>query len=86
MDIYQKNHLRRYEFAKDIINFGDICGDFACGTGYGSVLISDKAKEIIGADLDKIVVDTIKKRYENINNNITFFDILYLFNLSCKHY
>lgn len=71
LDIYQKNHFKRYEFAKEIVNFGDVCGDFACGTGYGTVLISDKAKEVIGADLDSIVINTIKERYEK-KTNVTF--------------
>lgn len=71
LDIYQKNHFKRYEFAKDVIKTGDICGDFACGTGYGSVLISDKAKQITGADIDKKVISAIKKRYKH-KKNITF--------------
>ena len=71
LDLYQKNHFRRYEFAKELIEIGDICGDFACGTGYGSVLISDKANRVIGADIDKEVITTIKKRYEK-NMNISF--------------
>lgn len=71
MDMYQKNHFRRYEFAKDIINEGDVCGDFACGTGYGSVLISDKANKVIGADLDSHVISVIKERY-NEKKNIVF--------------
>lgn len=71
LDKYQKNHFRRYEFAKDIIARGDVCGDFACGTGYGAVLISDKAKKIIGSDIDSKVISVIKERYEEITN-ITF--------------
>lgn len=68
LDMYQKNHFRRYEFAKEIVAFGDVCGDFACGTGYGSVLISDKASKVIGADLDNEVIVTIKERYKNKTN------------------
>lgn len=71
LDKYQKNHFRRYEFAKDIVTAGDICGDFACGTGYGSVLISDKADKVIGADLDGKVIAAIKDRYKE-KTNITF--------------
>lgn len=73
LDIYQKNHFRRYEFAKSIIANGDICGDFACGTGYGSVLISDKANKVIGADIDLKVINAIKERYKE-KNNVTFFN------------
>jgi 2-polyprenyl-3-methyl-5-hydroxy-6-metoxy-1,4-benzoquinol methylase len=71
LDIYQKNHYKRYEFAKDIINSGDVCGDFACGTGYGSVMISDKANNVIGADLDSEVITAIRERYKK-KTNISF--------------
>lgn len=71
LDRYQKNHLRRYEFANELVTIGDVCADFACGTGYGSVLISDKAKNVIGVDLDSKVIDTIKERYKG-NTKITF--------------
>jgi len=71
LDMYQQNHFRRYEFAKEILKQGDVCGDFACGTGYGTVMMSDKAKEVIGADLDKVVVYAIRERYAAITN-VTF--------------
>lgn len=71
LDMYQKNHFKRYEFAKEIVAFGDICGDFACGTGYGSVLVSDKVSKVIGADLDKEVIASIKERYKN-KSNVSF--------------
>lgn len=71
LDIYQKNHFRRYEFAKEIVAYGDVCGDFACGTGYGSVLISDKASKVVGADLDKEVITIIKERYKD-KENVSF--------------
>lgn len=71
LDIYQKNHLTRYEFAKELIDVGAICGDFACGTGYGSVLISDKASKVIGADIDALVISAIQERYKE-KANVSF--------------
>lgn len=71
LDVYQKNHFRRYEFAREIVNAGDVCGDFACGTGYGTVLIARKAKLVIGADLNTEVITKIKERYIN-DSNVTF--------------
>ncbi|MEO8413521.1 MAG: class I SAM-dependent methyltransferase [Ginsengibacter sp.] len=68
LDMYQQNHYRRYEFAKQMVKDGDICGDFACGTGYGSVMVSGKVKEVIGADLDTIVINAIQERYSDIKN------------------
>jgi len=71
LDIYQKSHYSRYEFAKQKIDNNEVCGDFACGTGYGSIMLSQKAKNVIGADLDKTVIEEIKKRYSN-NSKVTF--------------
>lgn len=71
LDVYQKNHWRRYEFALQKIEPGDVCGDFACGTGYGSIILSDVVDSVIGADLDAVVISKIKKRYNN-HDNVTF--------------
>jgi len=67
LDIYQKNHWRRYEFARELIEPNDVCGDFACGTGYGSIMLSDKAIAVTGADLNAEVIDAIKERYKYYN-------------------
>lgn len=63
LDIFQVNHWRRYEFATEIINKGDVCGDFACGTGYGSIMLSEKASAVTGADIDEVVISAISGRY-----------------------
>jgi 2-polyprenyl-3-methyl-5-hydroxy-6-metoxy-1,4-benzoquinol methylase len=67
LDIYQKSHYKRYEFAKKIISEGAVCGDFACGTGYGSVMLAEKASQVIGADINEEVVSAIQKRYSEID-------------------
>ena len=84
LDKYQKNHWKRYEFAKEIISINDICGDFACGTGYGSILIADKASAVVGADLNAKVIETIKERY-NTYTNVNFLNEN-LLNLSYTNY
>ena len=66
--MYQQNHIQRYLFAEKIINNGEDCGDFACGTGYGSVILSKKANSILGIDLNEKVISEITKRYSNIPN------------------
>ncbi|MCO5947660.1 class I SAM-dependent methyltransferase [Mucilaginibacter flavidus] len=63
LDMYQKSHYKRYEFATSIVKPGDICGDFACGTGYGSIMLARVAQYVIGADINEIVIKAIKKRY-----------------------
>jgi len=68
LDLYQKSHYRRYEFASNLVPPGGTCGDFACGTGYGSVMLSEKCKKVIGADINSVVIKNIKSRYKTINN------------------
>ena len=68
LDIYQQNHIQRYLFAEKIISQGEDCGDFACGTGYGSVIVSKKANSVLGIDLNEKVITEITKRYHNIPN------------------
>lgn len=76
-----KCHISRYEFAASILNNDKIVGDFACGTGYGSVYLSKNALEVFGIDLNKKVIDRISKKYENIKNikfiNKNLLDIKY---------
>ncbi|MFH1822835.1 MAG: class I SAM-dependent methyltransferase [Patescibacteria group bacterium] len=68
LDLYEKSHFRRYEFARDYITADSVCGDFACGTGYGSMMLAEKSKKVIGVDLNSEVIKKIKERYINTNN------------------
>lgn len=67
-DIYQKSHYKRYEFVTTIVNENDIVGDMACGSGYGTMMISKKCKQIKGYDIDMTTIDEVKKRYKKENN------------------
>jgi len=71
LDIYQKNHFRRYEFACTQVPKGSICGDFACGTGYGTVMLSQFADAVVGADLNSEVIEAITERYKE-NAKVSF--------------
>lgn len=68
MDMYQKNHYQRYIFARDFVSAEMVCGDFACGSGYGSALIAEKAAKVTGIDIKQHVVDTISQRYAALSN------------------
>jgi 2-polyprenyl-3-methyl-5-hydroxy-6-metoxy-1,4-benzoquinol methylase len=63
LNMYQKSHYKRYEFALDNIFPNSITGDFACGTGYGSIMLSKNSEKVIGIDLNDEVINKIKKRY-----------------------
>jgi cyclopropane fatty-acyl-phospholipid synthase-like methyltransferase len=71
LDVYQKNHLKRYGYAQHVLSSNDTVGDFACGTGYGTVILSKKSNKVIGIDIDKKVIHAIKKRYLH-NKNVEF--------------
>lgn len=62
-DQYQKSHYHRYQFAKDHLSSSDLVGDFACGTGYGSMILAERCKKVTGVDLNREVVEFIQNRY-----------------------
>jgi cyclopropane fatty-acyl-phospholipid synthase-like methyltransferase len=67
-DMYQKSHYKRYIYAQGYVNTGDVVGDFACGSGYGSMILAQKAVKVIGADINQEVVEEIKIRYRKSSN------------------
>jgi 2-polyprenyl-3-methyl-5-hydroxy-6-metoxy-1,4-benzoquinol methylase len=67
-DMYQKSHYKRYVYAQQLIKKGDIVGDFACGSGYGTMMLAEKASLVIGADINEDVVNEVKKRYKKSQN------------------
>ena len=68
LGVNQKSHYKRYEYAKSIILPGRIVGDFACGSAYGSVMLSEKSNYVIGADINEKVIEQVKIRYKNKQN------------------
>jgi SAM-dependent methyltransferase len=55
-------HLHRYAFAREFAEENDVL-DIACGEGYGSFLLGDVAKSVIGVDMSPEVVDHARARY-----------------------
>ena len=72
-DIYQKSHYKRYEMAKNLVKKDYIVGDMACGSGYGSLMLSEICKEVHGVDIDKTTIDEITKRYKD-ENKVSFYN------------
>lgn len=68
MDMYQKSHYHRYLFAKQFVSPESVCGDFACGSGYGSVLLAEGGRRVVGIDIKPKIIETISKRYANKSN------------------
>lgn len=66
----KERHIARYNFASTFIKPGSKVLDCACGTGYGSEILSKNANEVIGVDLDEITIKYANKYYKN--DKITF--------------
>jgi 2-polyprenyl-3-methyl-5-hydroxy-6-metoxy-1,4-benzoquinol methylase len=67
-----KKHLTRYNFANLFIKENSEVLDAACGVGYGTSILSQKSKNIIGIDYSKTAIKLAKKNYQN--KKIKFFE------------
>ena len=68
MDIYEQTHYSRYVFASYSARSSDACADLACGTGYGSALLSEVCQSVLGVDRNRVVAEAAKQRYEHRTN------------------
>jgi ubiquinone/menaquinone biosynthesis C-methylase UbiE len=65
----QKEHVDRYEFAKQFCMNKKVL-DVACGSGYGTKLLSEKANSVVGVDLSSEGIKYAQLNYQQ--KNITF--------------
>jgi 2-polyprenyl-3-methyl-5-hydroxy-6-metoxy-1,4-benzoquinol methylase len=65
-------HLIRYNFANLFIKENSEVLDAACGVGYGTNILSQKSKNIIGIDHSKTAIKFAKKNHKN--KKIRFFE------------
>lgn len=69
-DVNNVTHQRcmfAYEFARRHIQ-GKMVLDVGCGNGYGTALMSQDAREIIGVDYDKATVEANASEYRALSN------------------
>ena len=59
-------HMHRYAFASQFIADKKVL-DAACGEGFGSFLLADKAQSVIGVDISKQAVSHATERYQADN-------------------
>ncbi len=62
-------HLHRYALAKKLVENLTVL-DIASGEGYGSYLLSQNAKTVVGVDIDKTTVQKAKQKY--ISSNLSY--------------
>lgn len=62
-------HLHRYQFTKELVQDHYIVLDAACGTGYGSRILAEKAAQVYGIDISEDAIQYASENYiaENIN-------------------
>ena len=61
-----EDHLMRYAFALDFIKPTDVVLDGACGSGYGSHLLREKAARVVGADCSEHALSWGKAHYPEV--------------------
>ncbi len=59
-------HLHRYAAALDLCQ-GLSVVDIACGEGYGSYLLSQRVRSVVGIDIDEAAIRTASSRYQSPN-------------------
>lgn len=72
-DVHKKNHYKRYEFISDFLKNIDpskslIVGDIACGSGYGTCMMSGNSKKMIGIDINERIIEFNRKQYNRYKN------------------
>jgi len=67
--IINYEHLHRYGFAQKFVE-GKKVLDLACGEGYGSVILAEKAEEVVGIDISEVVIEHASVKY--VKDNVKF--------------
>jgi len=69
-------HLVRYKFVKGFLKPTDYVLDIACGTGYGTRMLSDFCRGVTGVDINPDTVAYAYKNYGGANRDFQQGDIL----------
>jgi 2-polyprenyl-3-methyl-5-hydroxy-6-metoxy-1,4-benzoquinol methylase len=72
-------HFCAYKLAKDFAK-GKIILDIGCGEGYGADFFADYAKDVLGIDYDKDIINYAKDKYNKENLKFSVLDVK---DLSC---
>jgi len=64
----EPSHLARYRFALDFIEEDDIVLDAPSGSGYGSLLLTEKSNKVYGIDIFPAAIEHANELFSNNNN------------------
>ena len=67
---FEKLAIGRYTQALKFINEGDVCLDAASGSGYGTVMLAEKAREVTGLEIDDHALEYARSHFQR--KNITY--------------
>jgi len=67
-------HINRYEYAKELVK-DMIVLDVACGEGYGSSILAETAKKVIGVDISKEAINQANRKYRKENLSFEVMDV-----------
>lgn len=68
VDANVERHAVRYRFAKQFLQRGGVFLDCACGSGYGTEIMSDRASSIIGVDISREAIDCAEIHHKSSNS------------------
>jgi len=69
-------HLHRYAFVCEALSETDVVLDLACGSGYGTILLSQKCKHVYAIDRDAQSIAVLKRVIEELGiKNVTVFEM-----------
>ena len=60
-------HFARYKFAQGFIQKSDTVLDCACGAGYGSKLLKERAGKVVGVDISEEAISFARHHYQDKN-------------------
>ena len=70
-----ERHIARYKFAATYIQSEDVVLDCACGAGYGSVILAEKAMSVLGIDISENAVKFAQETYGRENTTYRCSDL-----------
>ena len=71
----EPSHLARYRFATKFIEESQIILDAPCGSGYGTAVLSSKARQVYGVDISADAIDHAKEFFKKENNSFVVSNI-----------
>jgi SAM-dependent methyltransferase len=80
----ERQHLDRYRFALSRIGAGSTVLDAACGSGYGSEVLADKAGRVIGLDISEDAIRYALEHHRRKNIEFAIADLGTSLNLSSE--